>query len=29
MSRFWGHLTTITIHKLRVMKYCFRVGLYR
>ena len=28
MSSFWGHLTTITAHKLRVMKYCFRAGLY-
>jgi len=24
-----GHFTTITRHKLLVMKYCFRVGLYR
>lgn len=24
-----GHLKTITEHKLLVMKYCFRVGLYR
>ena len=29
MSSFWGHLKTITAHKLRVMKYCFRAGLYR
>ena len=29
MSSFWGHLSTITAHKLRVMKYCFRAGLYR
>lgn len=29
MSSFWGHFSTITAHKLRVMKYCFRVGLYR
>lgn len=25
----WGHLKTITSHKLLVMKYCFRVGLYK
>lgn len=24
-----GHLKTITDHKLLVMKYCFRIGLYR
>ena len=29
MSNFWGHFHTITTHKLRVMKYCFKVGLYR
>ena len=29
MSSFWGHFSTITAHKLRVMKYCFRAGLYR
>lgn len=29
MSSFWGHFHTITAHKLRVMKYCFRAGLYR
>ena len=29
MSNWWGHLKTITAHKARVMKYCFRVGLYR
>ena len=29
MGNAWGHLKTITAHKLRVMKYCFRVGLYR
>lgn len=29
MSNWWGHLKTITVHKARVMKYCFRVGLYR
>lgn len=26
---FWGHFKTITSHKLMVMKYCFRVGLYK
>ena len=25
----WGHFKTITKHKLLVMKYCFRVGLYK
>ena len=25
----WGHFKTITSHKLLVMKYCFKVGLYR
>ena len=29
MGNWRGHLRTITAHKLRVMKYCFRVGLYR
>ena len=29
MSSFWGHFKTITAHKMRVMKYCFRAGLYR
>lgn len=29
MNSWWGHLQTITAHKLRVMRYCFRVGLYR
>lgn len=29
MSSFRGHLSTITAHKLRVMNYCFRAGLYR
>lgn len=29
MSSFRGHFKTITAHKLRVMKYCFRAGLYR
>lgn len=25
----WGHFKTITKHKLMVMKYCFRAGLYK
>lgn len=25
----WGHFKTITRHKLMVMYYCFRVGLYK
>lgn len=25
----WGHFCTITRHKLLVMRYCWRVGLYR
>jgi len=29
MVKWWGHLKTITAHKVRVMKLCFRVGLYR
>lgn len=29
MANWWGHFRTITAHKLRVMKYCFKVGLYR
>lgn len=28
MGDWRGHLRTITAHKLRVMKYCFRAGLY-
>ncbi len=27
--KFFGHFKTITKHKLLVMKYCFRIGLYR
>ena len=27
--KWWGHLRTITAHKLLVQKYCFKVGLYR
>ena len=26
---WWGHFHTITAHKFLVMKYCFKVGLYR
>lgn len=29
MSNFWGHFKTITTHKMRVMRYCFKVGLYK
>lgn len=29
MNRVWGHLKTITRHKLLVAKGCFRAGLYR
>ena len=25
----WGHFKTITSHKILVMKYCFKIGLYR
>lgn len=25
----WGHFKTITRHKLLVMQYCFRIGLYK
>ena len=25
----WGHFKTITKHKLMVMKYCFKIGLYK
>lgn len=25
----WGHFKTITKHKWMVMKYCFRIGLYK
>lgn len=28
-SNAWHHFLTITEHKLLVMKYCFRTGLYR
>lgn len=29
MRNAWGHFKTITTHKMLVMKYCFRIGLYR
>ena len=29
LSNFIGHLTTITAHKMLVLKYCFKVGLYK
>lgn len=29
LKNLWGHFCTITLHKIRVMKYCFRVGLYK
>ena len=29
IKKIWRHLKTITQHKLVVMKYCFRVGLYK
>ena len=29
LKNLWGHFHTITVHKIRVMKNCFRVGLYR
>lgn len=28
-KNFWGHFCTINIHKIRVMKNCFRVGLIK
>lgn len=28
MNRFFGHLSTITRHKLKVTRLCFRCGLY-
>lgn len=28
-KNYWGHFKTITQHKLMVMKYCFKVGLYK
>ena len=29
LHNLWGHFHTITVHKFRVMKNCFRVGLYK
>ncbi|MCR5636813.1 MAG: DUF5662 family protein [Clostridiales bacterium] len=29
MASFFGHLKTINRHKLLVMKYCFKIGLYK
>lgn len=29
LERFKGHLSTINHHKIMVMKYCFRAGLYK
>lgn len=29
MWNVWGHFKTITSHKLLVMRYCFKVGLYK
>lgn len=29
MNRFLGHFKTITRHKLKVMKVCFKIGLYK
>lgn len=29
MNRFFGHLKTITKHKLKVMHLCFKVGIYK
>ncbi|ADL04819.1 DUF5662 family protein [Lacrimispora saccharolytica] len=29
LTNFWGHFCTIHIHKARVMKNCFRVGLIK
>lgn len=29
MSKLWKHLKTITIHKIFVMRHCFRLGLYK
>lgn len=28
-KNFWGHLSTITRHKIVVARHCFRVGLYK
>ena len=29
INAYLGHFKTITKHKLMVMKYCFKIGLYR
>ena len=29
MANIWGHLKTITKHKIAVTKLCFRCGLYK
>lgn len=29
LINLWGHFRTITVHKFRVMRNCFRVGLYK
>ena len=29
LRNLWGHFSTISIHKIRVMKYCFSVGLIK
>ena len=29
MNKVWQHFKTITSHKLLVMRYCFKVGLYK
>ena len=29
MNKFWGHFKTITTHKTKVMKLCFKLGLYK
>ena len=29
VNKLWGHFSTITHHKWLVMKYCFKLGLYR
>lgn len=29
MSKLWGHFKTITLHKIRVTRLCFRCGLYK
>lgn len=29
MNRLWGHFKTITTHKIKVTRLCFRCGLYK